>query len=187
MPSKKDDSADWSESDECKFIVDEFSKGIKKELYIGQLSITKGNQVVELRDIVTDPDNPEDLDALLALIQPGEQVVFKKTAQPSQPEPVPTPTAQPQPVQPQPAQPPAETEQKISDFIAPFLGDKKTANRSNRYADALKDAVENFIEFTGDIDPKLLQKDHARRFAKALENWPSNRRKKAAPRHLVWI
>lgn len=164
MSSDKENLSDWIESDECKSLVEQFRKGIKPEYYIGKISINDGNRLVELHDVVTDPDKPEDLEALLSIIQPNAQVVVNKTAQV---------------VQHQPAQQSADTEQKLSDFIAPFLDDKKTSNRSNRYADAIKDAIENFIEFTGDIDPKLIQKDHARRFAKALETWPSNRRKKA--------
>jgi integrase len=73
---------------------------------------------------------------------------------------------------------------KISECLAQFIDDKRIANKSERYAVAIQDAVSNLIEFTGDIDAALIDKGLARQFVKTYANWPSNRRKKPEYRDL---
>lgn len=160
MSSDKDDLQDWSKSDEFNYLLNQGLNFSRQDISIAKVKITdREGREIELHDVVTDPNRPEEFEFVKTLIQPTAPPVIA------------TP-AQVQPVQPSP-----DTGRKLSDLIAPFLEEKKTANRSNRYVDAIKDAVENFIEFTGDIDPALIHKGHARKFAKALETWPSNRRK----------
>ena len=102
---------------------DEFNLDLlsQKEIRIGSLRIEDAGRVIDLKDIET--TTPEESEQIMAWLKPSA----------SQP---------PTPATPQPFHIPTKT---LSDYLSTYL--KMTAtNNSERYVEAIKDAVENFIE-----------------------------------------
>lgn len=138
---------------------DEFNLDLlsQKEIRIGSLRIEDAGRVIDLKDIET--TTPEESEQIMAWLKPSA----------SQP---------PTPATPQPFHIPTKT---LSDYLSTYL--KMTAtNNSERYVEAIKDAVENFIEYGGDICPETITAELAQNFAASFATWPANRRKKPAYR-----
>jgi len=138
----------------------DFDVWINPEIKIGNLRIEEGGRVIDLKDIET--ETPEETATIMALLN-------RSTVQPL------TPVA---PVTPLPFHIPTKT---LSSYLSTYL--KMTAtNSSERYVEAIKDAVDNFIEYVGDICPETITSELAQDFAASFATWPANRRKKPAYR-----
>ncbi len=137
----------------------DFDLWINPEIKIGTLRIEEGGRTVTLENIET--ETPEEFAELKALIKPSVAQTPTPAAPASQPFHIPTKT--------------------LSSYLSTYL--KMTAtNNSERYVEAIKDAVENFIEYVGDICPETITAELAQDFAASFATWPANRRKKPAYR-----
>ena len=141
------------DDDAYKMIVDLSRQEIKMDV----LRVERPDCVVEMRNVET--ETPEELAWLKELVQ------------------APVASVQPLPLQSRfnvPTKP-------LSEYLETFL--KTTAiNSSERYVDAVRDAVGNFIEFFGDNPPENITAEHVQQFAESFATWPANRRKKPAYR-----
>jgi len=122
----------------------------RQEIKMDMFRIKRPDGVLEMKNVQT--ETPEEFAWFKSLTQP--------TAAPVQ--------------QPRPQLAPTK---KMSQHLETFL--KVIGKKSGeRYVDAVRDAVQNFIEYTGDIAPGEITADIAQEFAESFETWPSNRRKK---------
>lgn len=123
----------------------------RQEIKMDMFRIKRPDGVLEMKNVQT--ETPEEFAWLKSLTQPSAPPVQQ------------TPTQQPAPIK------------KLSEHLETFL--KVIGKKSGvRYVDAVRDAVKNFIEYTGDIAPGEITADIAQEFAESFESWPSNRRKK---------
>ena len=123
----------------------DFDVWINPEIKIGNLRIEEGGRVIDMKDIET--ETPEETATIMALLNRSTS-----TVQP------PTLVA---PVTPLPFHIPTKT---LSSYLSTYL--KMTAtNNSERYVEAIKDAVENFIEYGGDICPETITADRIDTFS----------------------
>jgi integrase len=140
------------DDDAYKMIVDLSRQEIKMDV----LRVERPDCVVEMRNVET--ETPEELAWLKELVQPAAAA---QAPLPRSPFNVPT--------------------KPISEYLETFL--KTTAiNSSDRYVDAIRDAVDNFIEFFGDNPPENITAEHVQQFAESFATWPANRRKRRAYR-----
>ena len=126
----------------------------KQEIKIGSLRIEEPSRTVILKNIET--ETPEEFETIKSLLSPSAAL-----SSPSRPFHIPT--------------------KPISEYLETYL--KITAANSGvRYVDAIRDAVEYFIEYTGDICPESITAEEVQNFAESFATWPANRRKKEAYR-----
>ena len=145
------------DDDFYKIIVDSSRQEIKMDSF----RIEEAGRVIEMKNVET--ETPEEFAWLKDLARS------------------PAPPAGPQADAPTPPKPEPKPKKLLSECLETFLKIAAIKN-SVRYVDAIKDAVENFIEYVGDTTPDEITSDLARRFAEAFATWPANRRKMPAYR-----
>lgn len=145
-------------------VDDDFLKMIadssRQEIKMDSFRIEKPGCILEMKNVET--ETPEEFAWLKELVQsPASPAALPALLVP------PTPLPKPKKL--------------LSECLESFL--KIVAIKNTvRYVDAIKDAVENFIEYVGDTTPDEITSDLAQRFAVAYATWPANRRKKPAYR-----